>query len=184
MGTINYKTSDYITLGVNPYDVYDLMHDPDFMEFAREAWGVDIDDETELYKAAQTDVNNSYYDDLANVKSIFEKYSFYYFHITIEPGYYEGFSLNIENNFPVAFDNWEDKREAQKEITQIKALLKECAGVGLVEVWPGWCTTYRSYTETIAAINEAVKEMRGEVKNTPTWRQYLIDCGEWRGAAC
>lgn len=32
MGAINYFTSDYITLGVRPYDRFDMENDIDFME--------------------------------------------------------------------------------------------------------------------------------------------------------
>lgn len=174
MGTINYKTSDYITLGVEPYDVADFVNDSEFISWAEEL-NIDTRDEAATISAAYDVINQYYFEDMANVKAILNRYSFYHYHVTIEPGYYEGFSLNIENNYPVAFDSWEDKREAQKEITQIKAFLKECAGVGLVEVWPGWCTTYRSYPETIAAINEAVKDMREEARRTPTWLWYERD---------
>ena len=36
MGTVNYKTSDIITLGLRPYETRDFELDPDFMEDARE----------------------------------------------------------------------------------------------------------------------------------------------------
>lgn len=36
MGAINYFTSDYITMGLRPYDRSDLENDLDFMEEARE----------------------------------------------------------------------------------------------------------------------------------------------------
>lgn len=117
MGTINYRTSDYITLGVKPYTIDEIMNDCGFIEYARDEWRIDPEDENALYEAASREAYEYYFDDKANVKSIMNKYSFYYYHVTIEPGYYEGFSLNIENNYPVAFDSWEDKREAQKEIT-------------------------------------------------------------------
>lgn len=87
-------------------------------------------------------------------------------------GNYEGFTLDIENNFPIAFDGWEDRREANKEITEIKEFLIACAGLGLVECSPGWCTGYNDYKGTIAAIKAAIKNMREEVKRTPTWAQY------------
>lgn len=87
-------------------------------------------------------------------------------------GCYEGFTLDIENNFPVAFDSWEDRKEANKEITEIKGFLIACAGLGLVQCSPGWCTGYNDYKGTIAAIKAAIKEMREEVKRTPTWAQY------------
>lgn len=43
MGTINYYTSNYITLGIKPYEPEDLLSDSDFMQFIKEEWKVDID---------------------------------------------------------------------------------------------------------------------------------------------
>ena len=169
MGAINYFTSDYITMGIKPYDASDFENDPDFMEETRqevEEYGGTI--EEAIYNYIQT----CYECDYDNIETELSKYNFYYYHITIKPGYYEGFTLDIENNFPIAFDGWEDRQEANKEITQIKRLLIDCAGMGLVQCSPGWCTRYNDYNGTIAAINKTIKEMREEVKRTPTWRQY------------
>ena len=169
MGTINYRTSDYITLGVKPYSFIELEKDAGLMEEMQaqvDEFGGTV--EEELYKY----IDDCYTWDVENVESILDKYSFYYFHVALEPGYYEGFTINIENNFSVAYDTWEDKREAQKEITQLKKMLIECAGVGFVSCYPGWCSGYDDYKSTLHAIEKAVKEMRGEVKMTPTWMQY------------
>ena len=101
-----------------------------------------------------------------------ENRRFLYFHITLKPGYYEGFYIDIENNFPVYFDDCTEKRDAQKEVTQIRRFLLECAAAGLVQYSPGWCTGYSDYKDTKTAINAAIKEMRREVQETPTHRQY------------
>ena len=169
MGTINYKTSDYITLGLEPLNAWDLEQDPSFMEEARaeaEEYGTDIDEVIYTY------IRDTAEDDQHNAQSELDKHSFYYFHIQIEPGYYEGFSLDIESNFPVAFDRWQDKRAAQKEVTEIKALLHELVDLGLVEVLPGWCTSYKDRETTHRDIDEAIKAMRDDVRTTPTWTQY------------
>lgn len=166
MGTINYFTSDYITLGIKPYDIDDFKNDSDFIEEMTELYG-EINDDL-IYDYINDLVDN----DRANIEYALDKWSFYYFHIVIKPGYYEGFSLDIENNFSICFDSYEDKRAAQKEITEIKQFLLGCAGAGLVKCSPGWCTGYYNYFETVKAIHEAIQEMRDEVKNTPTWRQY------------
>ena len=152
MGTINYMTSSYITMGLNPYDISD---------YEDENGNID-------YDLLEMD----YEDDRTNIENILSRYSFYYFHVAIKAGYYEGFSLDIENNFSVAFDGWEDKRAAQKEITSLKQCLLECAGSGLVACYPGWCTGYEDYKGTCKAIAAAIKDMREEVKITPTWLQY------------
>lgn len=169
MGAVNYFTSDYITMGIGPYSAYDLENDPDFMDALQDEvneYGGTIDEALESY------IQTSYEDDEINIESILEKYSFCYFHVAIKPGYYEGFTLDIENNYPVAFDGWKDKRAAQREITSLKKCLIECAGVGMVECWPGWCTKYNDYKGTCKAIGAAIKVMRDEVNNTPTWAQY------------
>ena len=111
------------------------------------------------------------------VASIIEKYGFYYFNVAIKPGYYAGFMVQIENNFPVAFDWYQEKNDAQKEITQLKkCLLELCKKAGLVEVFPGWCTGYSTEAKTQQAIKKAAQEMRSDVKSTPTWAQYNRGC--------
>lgn len=152
MGAVNYITSDYITLGLRPYDTDD---------FTDENNNIDYDE-----------INYCYECDYENIKHELEKHGFHYYHITIKPGYYEGFTLNIENNYPVALDSWEDRRDANKEITEIKQFLIACAGLGLVKCSPGWCTGYSDYNGTIQAIKAAIKEMRSELKTIPTWLQY------------
>ena len=169
MGTINYGTSDYITLGIEPLSAWGLEHDAGFMEEIRaevEEYGGTIEGAIRDY------IDGCAEEDYSNIQTELDKHSFYYFHIAIKPGYYDGFYLDIESNNGITFNSWQDKREAQKEITDIKQFLIACAGMGLCEVWPGWCTTYHDYNHTIKAINKAVKVMREEVKATPTWLQY------------
>lgn len=148
MGTINYGTSDYITIG------YNLNWDDS--EF--ETW-------EEMENEKQLDIEDMY----TNIRAILNEYDFIFYHVVIKPGYYEGFYIDIENNFPYCYDSREDKRAAQKEITKLKAFLIECVNTGLVQVWPGWCTSYNTRIESIDAIKTAIKEMRAEIKNTPTW---------------
>lgn len=105
--------------------------------------------------------------------AIIDKYGFVYFHVVTKPGYYDGFYIEIENNFPVAFDWYQEKRNAQKEITQVKkCLLELCRDAKAVEIFPGWCTGYSTEAETRDAIKKAVQEMRDDVRGTPTWAQY------------
>lgn len=127
------------------------------------------------YDCSQIDYSDDFYNDLIQdcyeqATTTREKYSFYYFHVTIEPGYYEGFSIDIEHNFSWCYDSSEDKRLAQKEITQIKRFLLDCIeNFGCCVVFPGWCTGYADYKESIEYLNAAVLEMREAVKQTPTW---------------
>lgn len=142
MGTINYKTSDYITIGYNCNN---------------------IDYDEEFYN----DFIQDYYD---QASERLKDYNFYYFHVKIEPGYYEGFSIDIEYNFPYCFDNYREKQKALKEVTQIKAFLMECINdFECCVVYPGWCTSYLNHKESIRELNAAAREMRGAVKNTCTY---------------
>jgi hypothetical protein len=145
VGTINYFTSDYITLG---------------------------------YNCSNINYNDEYYydfidDEYFQIKYLLEKEHFYYFHVTLKPGYYEGFSINIENNFSYCFDNYNEKLQALKELTRIKKFLIYIVdNFNVCEVWPGWCTSYKEYYTTIKDISTAIKEMKTEIKNTPTY--YML----------
>ena len=152
MGTVNYSRSDYITLGVKPYDP---------AAFTGGNGNIDYEEMEFCYES-----------DRENADSIIEKYGFYYFHVSTKPGYYEGFSVDIEFNFPAFFDNWSERAEAQKEVTALKKCLVELAGIGLVSCRPGWCTGYDDYKGTLKLIRAAAKAMRADVAGTPTFRQY------------
>lgn len=141
MGAINYNTSDFITIGYNCNDIdYD---EPFYYEFIQ--------------------------DDHEQTKYILDQYNFCYFDVKIKPGYYTGFYIDIEFNYKYCFDNYKDKRDALKEITQIKKFLLSCLDFGCCAVWPGWCTTYFTAAESIEKINASIKEMRATVQITPTW---------------
>jgi len=166
MGTINYYTSDYITIGLEPYYAYDLKNDQCFMEELQEEideYGGTIEEAIENY------IQQCYSEDEYNIQNILDKYDFHYFHVVIKPGYYEGFSINIENNYGLCYDSWQDKREALKEATQIKKFLLECIDNGLCQVFPGWCTSYKDRETSIAAVQRAIKAMKEEIKSIPTW---------------
>ena len=174
MGTINYGTSNYITMGVQPEYPWEYNENSAIMDEMRELaeeWGCSVDE------AISQNIQHNLEADIENVEWYLKnKYHFHYFHIAIIYGYYDGFYIDIENNYGVAYDSYEDKRLAQKEITEIKKFLLDCHDCGLCSVYPGWCTTYRTRAETERDINEAIKEMREEVKRTPTWRQYNRNC--------
>lgn len=151
MGAVNYRTSEYITMG---YNCNAEMPRDDFWTTEEEQKEFEV---------------SFLYDEITDT---LKKYDFQYYHVAIVPGYYEGFSIEIENNFPVCLDSWQDRREMHKEITQVKRFLLECLDLGLVQCFPGWCTGYSTPTETLAAIKEAVKAMRDELNGTPTALQY------------
>ena len=172
MGTINYKTSEYITLTIKPYDFYDQ----------KEAL---IDDYISEYYASRQEAENKINDDFVydricdyyaadsdNAQIILDKNQLWYFNMRVEMGYYEGVQVLIENNYPVCFDNYQEKQEAQKEITKIKSILEYLAGCGYVSTSCGWCMGYKDYKGTLKDIRAAVREMRQEVRTTPTERDY------------
>ena len=176
MGTINYGTSEFITLGIKPYEVDDYLKSDDFMEFVREWYPEFLEDDSALENLAYDQMSFDYDADRENAESIINSFGFDFFKVSIEPGYYEGLYINIEYD-DGAIETWEDKRTAQKEVTQLKKMLVELAGCGYVAVWPGWVTSYFDYNETVKQINAAVKEMRAKVRTTQTNMQYWR---EWR----
>jgi hypothetical protein len=147
MGAINYFTSDYITLG--------------YLDYSQQ----DFNDEYTL---------DDYYtyedDDYTQIKYLLENERFNYFHVTLKPGYYSGFSLDIEYNFSYCLDDYFEKLEAQKEITRIKNfMLYIVDNFNMCAVYPGWCTGYADHKTTIKEISAAVAAMRDDVKSTPTY---------------
>lgn len=174
MGTINYKTSDYITMGIKPVDAFDLLKDQDFRNWIMEEYHFRPEDDTEEVYSIASDVAHEYNtEDQAGAERMLEDLAdLAYYHIAVQPGYYEGFSIKIENNYPVVYDSYEDRAEAQKEVTRIKKMLFDLADCGLCSVWSGWRTTYRDREETAEDIKKAVEVMRQEIRDTPTWRQY------------
>lgn len=171
MGTINYKTSDYITLGLKPLDADEYKNDSDFMNFIQEEWGVDITNENVVESAIEEQIEVDYQCIREEIEKVLDNYDFYYYNVSIKSGYYEGFSIDIENNISI-FNDYAEKMEANKEITQIKKCLLECAKMGLVQCFPGWCTGYNDYNGTVKSIKDAIKAMRSEIKSTPTWNSY------------
>jgi len=167
MGTINYKTSDYITMGARIQNYSDFENDSYFLEEMKEEI-----DRCGLENVIYSEIEENYNCDRLNVETYLNQHNFYFYHVTIEPGYYEGFSINIENNFPIAYNDREEKRQAQKEITELKQFLLDCAGAGIAVVYPGWCTTELSYNDSVKAIKAAIKEIREESKAIPTWLWY------------
>lgn len=149
MGAINYGTSNYITIGLEPYDYENYRDENNEIDY--EAMNID------------------YSDDLSNIEALLNHFDFAIFHVVIESGYYEGFYINIENNYELCFNCWQDKRTAQKEITQLKEFLIACVNMGMCKVSPGWVTSYYSREDSIKAINAAMKDLREQVKQIPTW---------------
>ena len=170
MGTVNYRTSKYITLSIEPYDIDDFAADKEIKESAKEN-GIDTSDENALYSFAQ-DVAQSYYEnDELNAKYIINRYAMKDFNISIEPGYYEGLSINIEDNYECIFYDCKEKRETLKHVKKLRDCLVDLAGCGWVSTYPGWSTGYADYQQTLKDIDEAIEKVKDEIKKTPTYYQ-------------
>lgn len=142
MGTINYFTSDYITIGYNC----------NFIESDNDFYFLE--------------------DDFNQIDYLLNNENYKYFSVTITPGYYQGFSIDIKFELLYFYD-CDEKREAQREITRIKTFLLKCINdFGLCAISPGWCTSYFDHNESIKRLNAAIKEMRETVKHTPTEKNF------------
>jgi hypothetical protein len=150
MGTINYGTSDFITIG---YDCSVIDYDDKYHH----------------------EIIQDNYDQIAYR---LKDYRFYYFNVKLEPGYYEGYYINIEFNYSLCLDDYHDKRAAQKEITLIKRFLLECINdFDCVACYPGWSTGYDTYNASLKELDDAIYLMRETVKQTPTYRQFIKNNG-------
>ena len=170
MGTINYCTSKYITMGYRPVSLWDLENDEYFME--------EMTDQCEEYGGTIENAIRDYITECEeeayyNAEDILERYDFHFFPVRIECGYYEGFSFMIDDDLPADFDDDQEKEEALEELKAMAEFLKELADVGIVSVWPGWCTTYRDYNETMEDVKEAVEKMLKDVQATDVYREEV-----------
>lgn len=145
MGAINYGCSDIINIGVNPA-IYDNMSE----------------DEREI----------SQNDDFLNAEYIVQKYDFCYLSVCVKSGYYDGFYISIEDPGYMYFDCKEEKREFIRELTQLKKMLLELAGIGLVRYSPGWCTGYYTERETVRAIRDAIRYAKLTANSIPCYRTW------------
>lgn len=167
MGAINYYTSKFITLALIPYDFTETEEyiKNNYNDFC-------IDNPEDVTPDLVYDEINSYYTCAYDkAKCIIDKYDFYILDISIEAGYYEGYSINIKFDW-LYFDDASEKRDAQKELTQLKNCLHELAGVGYVSCIPFWVMSYKNYDETIKDIDAAIKEARAEFQKMPTFYTY------------
>ena len=168
MGTINYKTSDYITLGIKPYDKDDFIknNDPisalEIIEEAAVNGYSSIDDY--IYELIEC----YYDDDRTNAESYMRNYNFEYFSVSIDYGYYEGLYIDLSEEFPLFID--EDERpDIISEVDDLKKLLSDLAGCGFVACFPGWCTGYSDYNGTMEEIETACNALKEKAETIKTW---------------
>lgn len=158
MGTINYKTGDIITLGVN--------------ENSLEDW-----EEVDNY----TEDAMGYIKDLADeLKDKLEQFDTVWLKVNVEYGYYAGMSVSIDKDYQTDAelekdntisrfikDLWKLEREEKEEVSmQLELACQFCIEcLNYLDVcYPSWCTGYEEgYAENVNAVNnafdKAVKEL-------------------------
>ena len=172
MGTINYRTSDIITIGLNPYDPRDFENDPDFMEDARIRC---IENGCSIFDWIAGTINEYTEDDRNRAEDAISNYKSDFFTVTIEPGYYEGFSINITNDLPSEFYDDEERNEALNDADELRNLLIELVeDVCLVQVYPGWITTYIDPAHSLTNVKKAMREVIAEINDTPDYTEEAI----------
>ena len=161
MGTVNYKTSELITIA-SPAPRYFEDYRLGAEEEARET-GEDVDeiidrwieiDEEDAWTAAK-DAASRFYGNFYGIKA--------------EPGYYQGTQLYITVNTPDEIDD-DERAAALEEIGQLEQILLElCRDYDFYETFPGWCTGRSNYAETLEAISRAADEERARIEALPAW---------------
>lgn len=166
MGTINFKTSKYITMAHETKTGLDLFNDSNWYEEERQYLldhGTDEEDiEDEL--ADRAEAYAAFYEeqDFLTVQNELKEHSFVYFDITLQGGYYDGFQLLIDDSCTV-WDE-EDRKDALEEVEEIRSFLHTCNDFGMRACSPHWCTGWKDFNETADAIEDACNAMRKEVE--------------------
>lgn len=157
MGTINYGTSDFLTIGLYPYDFEEMR--AEYIEAYEEE---DRPDEVIYQYMADMET-----EDMRTAEIIISRYNFDVFEVEARPGYYDGFYISVKFDCLYFWDE-DEKKQAIKEAGYIRDLWHKIIDEApCVEVWPGWCTTYKTYAETVEAIGKAYKNMLSEIEKIP-----------------
>lgn len=154
MGTINFRTSKYITMAFESIDM-----DKELLEVLKEeseTYGGEVQDYIDAY------IKDTEESDFENVRFILEKYSFRFFSVSQSCGYYDGSQIIIEKEYDA--EDEEEQAEELEEIESLRMLLHECNGVGMRACSPHWCTGWKDFDETADAIEDACDAMRKEVE--------------------
>lgn len=152
MGTINYQTSEVITLGTAPED----------FEYVK-------NDFCEANDVSPDEVNDSLIYDIISEDTLcqeieanflIDNYTFYWFRVNTKPGYYEGVQIIIEHELPEEFEIAGDKKDFLAECDTLQKLLLELHGIGFSVCHPWWCTTYEDYSTGRESIKNAIAELK------------------------
>ena len=141
MGTINYKRSEIITLGYNT----DNQIDEDF-------------DEEDIQLQQEFDYEVS--------EEIVNKYTFKWFNVKIQYGYYDGYYLDLDKEYDInSFLEDYERDEIKEEINDLEELLNELVKNSQMNIcYPFWCTGWEDYDNSLIKINEAINKLRKELR--------------------
>ena len=165
MGTINYGTSEIITIGQLMFNGSGL---------SEEEW----EEERTFYMDETEDL-------MLDIQKLINDHDFEFYKIVPEHGYYEGMYINIKLNTCCYYggpnrnykeynyvESSEERKNILKELTQIKNMLLECVNYhNLNVIYPGWCTTELNYEDSIKEINKRIAEEKKKIRSFPTWKQ-------------
>jgi len=168
MGTINYKSGDIITLGLNTdfevdEDVInELMKLNDFTREDAEQY------ERDMYQSDAQDISQAIIDDIVDE---IDRLGYFetWVSIKIEYGYYDGFSVVVNKNYTLDKNMlWhveeEDKNEIIKVLEIVRTGLKRLTDNYLDVCYPWWSTRFEegreaNYKAIDDAINGAIEEI-------------------------
>ncbi len=163
MGTINYLTSDIITL-VHDSNMYDR-------DFIRDEC---ILDDSDITPDEVTDsdidfiIDNFINDQISELENYigFEAPAMEFFKLSVKYGYYKGVQLVIEDMTKYGFESVEERADALKEVDTLKSVLLAVHEIGFNACSPSWCTKYYNHDETTQMIDNAINELKNRINNT------------------
>lgn len=162
MSTINYATSDIITVGLNVDELTSNIYPKN-----------EVEDESIINKLDELYSNEelNYY---RTAKSIIDDFYFTYFKIDLQCGYYNGFIVNIYqnvtlNDIKTEYDDIDEMKDTTYEyINDLKnlkqLLLKVVKEANLVTLTPGWVTGYDTHAHSIANIETTFDKLIEEAE--------------------
>lgn len=163
MGTINYLTSDIITLvhDTNEYD-RDFIRDECILNDS----DVDPDDVTD--SDIDFIIDNFINDQMSELENYvgFEAPTMEFFKLSVKYGYYEGVQLVIDDETKYGFDSIEERDDALKEADTLKSALLAVRELGFCACAPSWCTAYYDGEETLRRIDNAINDLKNRIANT------------------
>lgn len=124
-----------------------------------------------LVNEPETEEEQYFCDDkLEETQAELNKHNFYYFNLSINYGYYNGFCLKLEDNdTKYIYQDSKEKAEVLKELTAIKKVLLDIVKNGLLwGCYHSWAYNKLETAETIKQIKETIKELKAEVKASYT----------------